>query len=53
MKSMQETVKFAALQSYTRYVQQVIDASFANLSNGAGAAAAPAQAGCLIPGGRK
>jgi hypothetical protein len=52
-KSVQETAKFAAWQSYTPYVQQVINVSFTTLPDGPRAAAAPAQAGCLMPGGRR
>ena len=52
-KSIQETTKFAFLQSYTPYVQQVIDVSLASLPDGPRAAAAPAQTGCLTPGGTK
>ena len=52
-KSMQEAAKFAALQSYTPYVQQVVNVSLGTLPDGPRAAAAPAQAGCLTPGGTK
>ena len=50
---MQETAKFAALQSYAPYAQQVVDVSFATLPDGPLGPAAPAQAGCLTPGGTK
>jgi len=51
-KSMEDTLKFAALQSYTPYTQRVTDACFATLPNGP-LSSAPPQAGCLIPGGKK
>lgn len=52
-KSMEETAKFAVLQSYTPYVQQVINVSLATQADGPQAAAGPAQTGCLMPGGTK
>jgi hypothetical protein len=52
-RSMQEAPPFAALQSYTPYVQQVLNVSLATLPDGPRAAAAPAQTGCLMPGGTK
>ena len=48
-KSVGDTMHFAAGQSYIPYAQKVIDESFNTLPNGP-RAAAPAQAGCLIPG---
>ena len=52
-KSMQDAAKFAALQSYTPYVQQVVNVSLGTLPDGPRATAAPAQTGCLMPGGTK
>jgi len=51
-KSMQETLQFAALQSYAPYCQKVIEASFTTLPNGP-MYTAPAPTGCLIPGGKR
>jgi len=51
-KSLQETLQFAALQSYAPYCQRVIDASFTTLPNGP-MYSAPAATGCLIPGGKR
>ncbi|MBI5968064.1 MAG: DUF799 family lipoprotein, partial [Deltaproteobacteria bacterium] len=51
-KSLQETLQFAALQSYAPYCQKVIDASFTTLPNGP-MYSAPAPTGCLIPGGKR
>ena len=48
-KSVGDTMQFAAGQSYAPYAQKVIDESFKTLPNGP-RAAAPAQAGCLMPG---
>ncbi len=47
-KSMGDTLQFAAGQSYAPYAQKVIDESFQTLPNGP-RAAAPAQAGCIMP----
>jgi hypothetical protein len=52
-KSMEETAKFAVLQSYTPLVRQVVNASFAALPDGPRAAAGPAQTGRRRPGGTK
>ena len=52
-KSIQETTKFAFLQSYTPYAQQVVNVGLGTLPDGPRAAAAPAQTGCLTPGGTK
>ena len=51
-KSITDALSFAALQSYTPYCQQVVDASFGTLPNGPLASTA-APAGCLMPAGRK
>jgi hypothetical protein len=48
-KSVGGALQFAAGQSYVPYVQKVIDESFKTLPNGP-RAAAPPQAGCLMPG---
>jgi hypothetical protein len=48
-KSVGDTLQFAAAQSYVPYAQKVVDESFKTLPNGP-RAAAPAQAGCLMPG---
>lgn len=48
-KSAGDTLKFAAGQSYAPYAQKVVDESFHTLPNGP-RAAAPPQAGCIIPG---
>ena len=52
-KSMREAAQFAFLQSYAPYVQQVVNVGLATLPDGPRAAAAPAQTGCLMPGGTK
>jgi hypothetical protein len=51
-KAMEETVKFAALQSYAPYCKKVTDACFATLPNGP-LSTSPPPAGCLFPGRRK
>jgi len=48
-KSMGDTLQFATGQSYAPYCQKVVEESFKTLPNGP-RAAAPAQAGCLMPG---
>jgi hypothetical protein len=48
-KSAGDTLQFAAGQSYAPYCQKVVEESFKTLPNGP-RAAAPAQAGCLMPG---
>jgi hypothetical protein len=48
-KSVGDTLQFAGGQSYVPYAQKVVDESFKTLPNGP-RAAAPAQAGCLMPG---
>lgn len=48
-KSVGDTLQFAVGQSYAPYCQKVVEESFKTLPNGP-RAAAPAQAGCLMPG---
>jgi len=48
-KSVEGTLQFASGQSYVPYCQKVAEESFKTLPNGP-RAAAPAQAGCLMPG---
>ncbi len=49
-QSMNDALKFAALQSYQPYCEKVIDVSFATLPNGP-LASSPKTGGCLLPGG--
>lgn len=48
-KSAGDALQFATAQSYAPYCQKVVEESFKTLPNGP-RAAAPAQAGCLMPG---
>lgn len=48
-KSVGDTLQFAAGQAYAPYAQKVVDESFQTLPNGP-RAAAPPQAGCIMPG---
>lgn len=48
-RSIQDTLSFAALQSYQPYIEQVVDACMVKLPNGPLYAEKPA-GGCLMPG---
>jgi hypothetical protein len=52
-KTMEESLKFAALQTYASYNKKVTDACFATLPDGPLSTSRPPKGGCLFPAARK